>query len=322
MNQPSFSTPTISVILGLTVFTASAFDDFNVQMSKIAHEETSWRHDIYTQADTAGLWKSDWAWLQKPALTYRYSITQERRSPPAITTASGFTTPLGPDSEMQSSGLSGSFETWGGVALGFSYAHTHQDSSFRVVTPGGGIATVQGEDTLDSFGAYVAKQWTNGLKANAIWSHTRTDGERYVMPAFDTSGVSGGMGYARSFGEKRIGRNVFVDTSANFLYQSGEESWHFLWQAKAGHSLCPRFAIYGLFNLFHRLEEGDGTRIPTGPAGYHPIGDETWGETGVGWQGQLWFGASLTGEITVPILDQGITAENAFQVRAAMNWSF
>jgi hypothetical protein len=62
--------------------------------------------------------------------------------------------------------------------------------------------------------------------------------------------------------------------------------------------------------------------VPLGPSGYHPIGDETWGETGGGLNAQLGRGVLLSAEATVPVLDEGIPADNAFQVRAALSWKF
>ena len=92
--------------------------------------------------------------------------------------------------------------------------------------------------------------------------------------------------------------------------------------AKVGHNCCERFAFYGIFNLFHEMEQEGGSAIPLGYSGYHPMGDETWGETGAGFQAQLGRGFSLTAEATTPVLDEGNVACNAFQVRSGVNWSF
>ncbi|HTD66895.1 MAG TPA: hypothetical protein VK846_10245 [Candidatus Limnocylindria bacterium] len=54
----------------------------------------------------------------------------------------------------------------------------------------------------------------------------------------------------------------------------------------------------------------------------NPIGDETWGETGGGLQAQFGRGVMLSAEATVPVLDEGIPADNVFQVRAALFWKF
>ena len=306
--------------------TALALDEFHVQISKIAHEETSWRHDIYTAGDSADLWKSGSEWFQKPAVTLRFSTTHHERS---LT----FPTPSGPNStivrsELFTPMLSGSFQTWGGIIAGFTYGHSFQTFETQLSIPGGGFATVEDDDGLDSVGGYVAKQWDCGVKVAGTWSYTWADGDRFVFPEFDAVGGSGALGFARGFGEQQFGRNVFVDTSANFFYQAEDEgqgwedNWHFVWMAKVGHNICPRVSFYGLFNLFHHLEGGQRPFFQLRVRDYYPLLDETFGEAGGGLQAQFGRGFSLNAEATTPILDEGVPADEAFQVRAALNWRF
>jgi hypothetical protein len=72
---------TIYSFLGLTAASAFAFDDFNAQISKTAHEEIAWRRDIYTTTG-AELWKSESEWFQRPAVTLRLHYTQEEEAFP------------------------------------------------------------------------------------------------------------------------------------------------------------------------------------------------------------------------------------------------
>src|SRR3954470_9416776 len=97
----------------LTAATVFAFHDFNVQMIKTAHEETSWRHDIYTTADSADLWKSESIWFQKPAVALRLNVTHDERfvrvfSPGGLSFSSNH-------SDLWSPTLSGGFQTRGGI---------------------------------------------------------------------------------------------------------------------------------------------------------------------------------------------------------------
>jgi hypothetical protein len=297
----------------LCASTAFAIDDFNIQMSKLAHEETSWRHDVYTIATSAELWKSECPWLQKPAVTLRFNAMQQERG-------GGFY-----ESELLAPMFDVSFQTFGGVNVGIAYQHGFLSEDFFST---GVLSRRQVESDLDSIGGYLTKQWDCGFNVGATWAYSRADivtgfgpfGE--VLQEFDTVGASGTLGFARSFGEKKFGRNVFIDTSANFLYQSEEEAWYFLWMAKAGHNICPRVAVFGIFNLFHVLDYNGHFSVPIGFAGYGPIGDETWGEAGGGIQAQLPWGISMSAEVTTPVLDEGFIAQNAYQVRAALNWRF
>jgi hypothetical protein len=301
--------------------TAFALDDFNVQANKIAHEETSWRHDVYTTGRSMDLWKSDWEWFQQPALTVRLSSAHRERSILLFT-------PSGPqsmtsDSDIWTPMLSGSFQTVAGINVGVTYGRTIQTLDSKVAIPSGSFVTVEAEDQLDSVGGYVSKQWDCGLNLAGTWSYTWTDGERFFFREFDTVGASGALGFARSFGEKTFGRNIFVDTSANFFFENDDvqDLWHFVWMAKVGHNFCPAFSVYGLFNLFHELER-ESPGFDFNSRDYYPLFDETWGEAGGGLQTQFGEGFSLMAEAATPILDEGITSENAFQVRAALNWRF
>ena len=289
--------------------TAFAFDDFNLQMGKVLHEETSWSHDIYTVGNSAGLLKSGSPWLQKPSVTLRFNATHQE---PFETFS---------EIDLYQPMASLSFQTIGGISIGLSYAHgfLKEDLSNPIYT-----SSFKLEGDSDSVGGYVSKQWDCGLKVGGTWAYTKADlrfeGGRTFYD-FDTVGTSGTLGFARSFGEKKFGKNVFVDTSANFLYESEDESWHFIWMAKVGHNLCKEFAIYGIFNLFEELEQRDSFVVPYQYSGYHPSLDKTWGEAGGGFQAQLGWGFSFTAEATAPVMDEEYK-RNAFQVRSALNWSF
>jgi hypothetical protein len=297
-----------------------AFDEFSLQIIKTQHEESSWNHDIYTTRRSAELLPSS-SWLQKPAVTLRYNATHEEYD-----WVEG-------EIDHRSPMASLSFQTIGGVQVGVSYAYGCIEEDIPQF-----YGPFQREHESRSVGGYVAKQWDCGLKVGATWSHTRGDlgykdfDSTYYK--FDTLSASAMLGFARSFGEKKFGRNVFVDTSANFLHEFEDEPWHFIWMAKAGHNLCPEFAIYGIFNLVRELDERRSNVVPSEYMGYHPIRnvslpivdspastDRTWGEAGGGFQVQLGRGFSLSAEATTPIMDDNDT-RNVFQVRSALNWSF
>jgi hypothetical protein len=211
----------------------------------------------------------------------------------------------------------------GGVNIGLVYSHgfaSEEDVFFGTV----GKVLIEGD--LDSGGGYVAKQFDCGFKLGATWAYSagelRLKDAHRPFSEFDTFGASGALGFARSFGDKKNWRNAFVDTSANFLFQSEEDAWSFLWMAKVGHNCCERFAVYGLFNLYHKLDYRGRFVVSPVFAGYRPYGDDTWGETGGGFQARLWRGLTFTAEATTPVLDEGLIASNAFQVRAAFHWRF
>jgi hypothetical protein len=298
-----------------------AFDEFSLQIIKTQHEESSWNHDIYTGRRSTELLPSS-SWFQKPALTVRFNATHQDYEWADA------------DYDLLSPMASLSFQTIGGVQIGVSYAY----GLISQEMPPFFLGPYKYEHESRSVGGYVAKQWDCGLKVGATWSHTRGDlgyenfGDPYYK--FDTLSASAMLGFARSFGEKKFGRNVFVDTSANFLFEFEDEPWHFIGMVKAGHNLCPEFAIYGVFNLFHELEERRSNVVPSQYMGYHPIKDisfgtitagpltdQTWGEAGGGFQVQLGRGFSLSAEATTPIMDDNDT-RNVFQVRSALNWSF
>jgi len=215
-----------------------------------------------------------------------------------------------------------SFQTYAGVNVGIVYSHGFLSDEQAFPGTFGGSKF---EGDIDSVGGYLAKQWDCGFKVGATVAYSTAD-LRYENGRsfydFDIVGTSVALGYARSFGEKKFGRNVFVDTSANFLYQSEEDAFYFLWMAKVGHSFSERFAAYGIFNLFHVIDFNGNYVIPEGYVGYHPFGDETWGETGAGFQAQLCHGFTFTAEATTPVLDEQFVATDSFQVRAGLNWRF
>jgi hypothetical protein len=288
---------------------ALAFDEFNLQMSRVLHEETSWSRDIYTSGTSADLWKSKCPWLQRPAVSVRFNATHQELAGTFV------------DADLFAPMASVSFQTYGGLNVGLAYAHGFV-SEEPVFLGFFGPSELKGDS--DSIGGYVGKQWDCGFKAGATVAYTSAELRFQAFDPFyefDTVGASGALGFARSFGEKKFGKNIFVDTSANFLYQSEDESWHFIWMAKVGHNFCKEFAVYGIFNLFHELKQRDSFGVTHQFSGYHPSRDETWGEAGGGFQARLGRGLSFTAEATAPVLDEYI-ARNAFQVRAALNWSF
>jgi hypothetical protein len=312
---------TLLVVAFLSPAAVRAFDEFSLQIIKTQHEESSWNHDIYTTRRSTELWTSTSPWLQKPALTVRFNATHQDYDWADA------------DYDLLSPMASLSFQTIGGVQIGVSYAYGLISQEMPAF-----FGPVEFEHESRSVGGYVAKQWDCGLKVGATWSHTR--GELSYKDAddpyykFDTLSASAMLGFARSFGEKKFGRNVFVDTSANFLFEFEDEPWHFIGMAKVGHNLCPEFALYGIFNLFHELEERSSNVVPSQYMGYHPVRDywpgvltdpsdpdRTWGEAGGGFQVQLGRGFSLSAEATTPIMDDNDT-RNVFQVRSALNWSF
>ena len=299
-------------MVGMLAFVnlARAFDDFALLTSEAMHEETSWQNNIYTLDASPKLWSTNCPWLQAPSVALRFNATHQERF-------AAFS-----ETDLYQPMASLSFQTIGGINVGLSYAHGFlREEQFNPLSTGGPFKL---EGDSDSVGGYVSKQWDCGLKIGGTWAYTTADlapkgGNSFYD--FDTVGASGALGFARSFGEKKFGRNVFVDTSANFLYESEDESWHFVWLAKAGHNLCQEFAIYGIFNLFQELEQRQSSVVPYQYSGYHPSLDTTWGEAGGGFQAQLGRGFSLTAEATTPIMDAENT-RNAFQVRSALNWSF
>jgi hypothetical protein len=218
------------------------------------------------------------------------------------------------------------FETFGGVNVGLAYSHAFlfEDRTFFIPSSPFPLQIAEIEGDRDSVGGYFSKQWNCGFKAGATWSYSTAELRHNDREFFELNavGASGSLGFARSFGEKKFGRNAFVDTSANFLYQAEEDAWYFLWMAKLGHNICERFAVYGLFNLFYDMEYEGQFGVPRGFAGYRPYADDTWGETGGGFQARLCHGLSFTAEATIPVLDENFIAENAFQVRSALNWTF
>jgi hypothetical protein len=294
-----------------------AIDDFNIQMSKILHEDTSLNHDIYTAGQSAGLWDSQCPLLQKPSVGLRFHATHQERE--------WFTgiSPQRSETELYRPVVDLHFQTIGGVNVGVAYSHGFLTET-RFVAP---FFEFETEGDSDSAGAYLAKQWDCGFKVGATVSYStgelRDARSNNQFFDFNTIGASGAVGFARSFGDKTTWKNVFVDTSANFLHQTREDSWHFLWMAKVGHNCCERFSVYGVFNFFYEIDYRDFRfSLPDGFRGYHPYRDDQWGEAGGGFQAELCHGLTFTAEATTPILDKGITAENAFQVRGGLNWNF
>lgn len=312
----------VALAFAATIPTVNAIDDFGVQVNKAMHEDTSLRHDVYTVGESAGLWGSECPWFQKPSVSLRFNTIHQDR--PTRFFPGGSYIP-GVDSELYSPLVAVGFETIGGVNAGLAYSHaflveeeTHP--SPRPFAP----RRFELEGDRDSVGVYLSKQWNCGLKVGGTWSYSTAEqrfGDREILD-FNTMGASGSLGFARSFGEKKFGRNVFVDTSANFLYQTEEDAWYFVWMAKLGHNICERFAVYGLFNLFYDMEYEGQFGVPQGFAGYRPYLDDTWGEAGGGVQVRLCHGLNFMGEATIPVLDEGFIAEDAFQLRGGLNWSF
>lgn len=292
---------------------AFGFEDFTLQMLKAAHEETSWRHEVYTAGTSARLWDTNCPIIQAPAATVRFNFTEVETS--------AFTEHV--DLYMPGAGLS--FRTVGGVNFGVSYARGYSESKVIVLTPFGGRHT-ELEGHTDNVGGYLTRQWDCGFRVGGTWSYSTGDldlrARDVTVWEHELWSATAGIGYARAFGEKAFGRNVWVDISANgvFATRDQEEEWHFAGLVKVGHNLCPDFAIYGLINIFQFVDRSAYLGIPREFAGYRMFFDETWGEAGGGFQARLGSGFSFTGEVTTPVYDEDkITG---FQVRSAVNWSF
>jgi hypothetical protein len=292
------------------VCTVHAIDDFNVQMSKNAQDDMSLRYDIYTTGERADLWESKSDWFQTPKVGVQFHATHQERY-------MGVTS-----SDLYRPVIDLSFQTAGKINVGLAYGHGFVTDEAVIF---GGRRTFKLEGDMDSVGGYVGRQFDCGFKLGATWSHSTADlafKGRDPFLDFETTGASGSIGYAHSFGEKRFGRNIFVDTSANFLYQSEEDAWYFLWMAKLGHSFCDAFSVYSIFNIYHEMDYKGRFGVPLAYAGYRPYGDETWGEVGGGFQARLCHGLSFTTEGTTPVMDSSFEACNAFQIRSGLNWSF
>jgi hypothetical protein len=298
---------TLLVLISFTTIPmAQAIDDFQVQMTRYAHDDMSLRYDVFTVGEQRSS-NFDSEWFQLPKVALGFGATHHNRFRDRV------------HSELYRPMIDLSFQTIGKINFGIAYAHGFASDELPL-----GFRRFDFEGNFHSIGGYLGRQWDCGFKLSGAWSYST--GEYGVddfrrKTSLDWGGGSGAIGYARSFGEKKFGRNLSVDTSANILYQSEEDFWHFVWMAKLGHNICERFAIYGMFNLFHELDRRSGG-LPIAYGGYHPYGDETWGELGGGFQARLCRGLSFTAEATTPVLDEGTAAHNAFQVRAGLNWSF
>ena len=290
--------------------TAHAIDDFNIQMSKNAQDDMSLRYDIYTTGERANLWQSQSDWFQTPKVGLQFHALHQERY--MGVTSSDLYRPM----------VDVSFQTVAKINVGLAYGHGFMTDEAVIF---GGARTIKLEGDMDSVGGYVGRQFDCGFKLGATWAYSTADlGLKGFDPSvdFNTVGASGSIGFARSFGEKKFGRNIFVDTSANFLYQSEEDAWYFLWMGKLGHNFCEAFSVYAIFNIYHEMDYKGRFGVPLAYAGYRPYGDETWGEVGGGFQARLCHGLSFTTEGTTPVMDSSFEACNAFQIRAGLNWSF
>lgn len=301
------------------VSTASALDDFNVQMLKVMHEEVSERAGVYTATSSAEIWNPDSEWFRNPGVAVRFEASHQRRDFPFFP---GDIVEI----DIYRPMVGFNFQTIGGIEAGITYGHAflYEERTFAFPR--------DVESDMDSVGGYLAKQFDCGFRIGGSWSYSdaefRFDGNDDPFFEYDTVGAAAGIGFARSFGEKTFGRNVFIDTSANFVYQDllenviGEdEEWTFLWLAKVGHNICEEFAIYGLFNLYHDLNDRIGGRVIE-YGGLRPYGDDTWAEMGGGFETHFGGGFTFRAEAVTPVLDQEFTANEAFQVRAALNFRF
>jgi len=268
----------------LVFASAHGIDNFHTQMSKILHENVSLNCDICIEGVPAELWKSDSPWLRNPGVGLRFNEAHWERSSQV---------------DVYNPMLDVNFQTLDGIDVGLIYSH----SILLEETPGFGFGRFKRESHADSVGVYVAKHFNCGFRAGAAYSYTTDDFGSF--PQSDTSGASATIGFARSFGEQRLGRNVFIDTSANFVYYTTVEAWDFLWLAKMGQSFSDRFGAYGVFNLYHSLERGG----------------RPFAEAGGGLQAQIVRSVTFILEGTTPVIDRS-KPDIAFQFRTALHWRF
>jgi hypothetical protein len=288
-------------------------------MLKVMHEEVSERAVVSTATSSAKLWNPDSEWFRNPGVAVRFEASHQRRD---------FLFGDMVELDLYRPMVGFNFQTIGGIEAGVTYGHAflcEENTRF-------GFVRRDVESDMDSVGGYLAKQFDCGFRIGGSWSYSdaefRFDGNDDPFFEYDTVGAAAGIGFARSFGEKTFGQNVFIDTSANFVYQDllgnfgdDDEAWNFLWLAKVGHNICEEFAVYGLFNLYHDLDDGNGGRVLQ-YGGLRPYGDDTWAEVGGGFATHFGGGFTFRAEAVTPVLDQQFTADEAFQVRAALNFRF
>ncbi len=263
-----------------------------VEVLKVMHEELSLNHGIYSPV-ASNRWASESAWFQNPGVSLRFGAGHQE--------AEG----IGFESESYTPEISVRFQTVGQLEVGVMYAHTFfQQTEFFYP-----FGKFQFEGDTDSVGGYLARQFDCGFRVGAGVSYSASssgpEGSSRRSHS-DTFGASGGIGFARSFGEKRFGRNVFVDTSANFLYYSEVEKWYFVWMTKLGHNLTENIAVYGLFNLFC--------------SGSRP--DATSGEAGGGIFIRCCEKLRLTAEAATPVLDDSSYRTSSYYVRTGLHFDF
>jgi hypothetical protein len=293
----------------------SALDEFNNQMLKAAHEELGLERNVVTESDARRC--PDAEWFRNLGLSARYIATDVWFDEDRF------------ERSLYTPAIGAYLQTVGGVQLGMTYSY--QVAEYEV-PPSFGFFGERHESEAHSVGGYVGKQFACGFKIATAWSYTDAkvdahSGAGSIDYDVDRTSGSAGIGFARSFGDKTSWKNVFVDTSANLLYQSEEQSWVFAWNNKLGHNICPRFAVYGIFNLYHSIdEEFDGlslmerTVAPYG--GYHPpFWDETWGEVGGGFETRLLSRLVLRAEATTPVMIE-YGDRDFFQFRGALHWEF
>lgn len=291
----------------LTAFNLRAADDFTVQTTKNLHDDLALSHDVYTSGQSAQLWDAEHEWLRNPAVGVRFDmlhyevgdiISLDSYRPVLVLKA----------------------QTYADINVGISYAHAFISEE---ITPF--LGRYKWEADLDSFGGYVAKQFDFGGKLGVAYtySHAEYGVEGSRTFEMDLRSFIGSAGFARSFGEKKLGHNLFVDASANFLYSDDADVWDFVGLMKVGTALCKDFAVFGVINVYNQLDYDSGRFFGVFPfSDYRPYADDTWGEAGGGFQARLGKGFSLTAEMTTPVLDDGRVTEEPFLVRADLTWRF
>src|ERR1051325_1748802 len=126
------------------VSTTHAFDDFNLQMTKIQHENVSLAHDVYTVGASEALFDSTCPWFQKPGVGVRFEFFHQERSYPYY---------FQQDIDLYRPMLDLHFQTYAGVDVGLTYGHALLNDEYKDY-----FFPRRFEGDMDSVGGYVAKQ--------------------------------------------------------------------------------------------------------------------------------------------------------------------
>ena len=189
---------------------------------------------------------------------------------------------------------------------------------------------VKGDGDAHHFGVFVSRQFQCGLKLGASYDYETAalDLRDRVFAVngdldADGHGVSLTAGYARKFGENRLGRNIGFDVTANFLYskrqfeiQNGplffsefdHEAWWFCLRTVVTHNLHDRVSMYGAFSIYQLLDENDRARIPRFFGPTVPGVDRSFGEIGGGVVAMCGRGISVDMGAKVHVFNQSYQA--------------